>query len=129
MKQFVGEALKPVTATFDSARMAAGGPGLPREFIWRGVCVSVAKVLNEWRETGPCRHGSGERYVRKHWFEVQTEDGQTMKLYFERRARGRALSARWWLFSVEGEIGKDMIVEEGHSNFFGSASNRFIKPP
>ena len=65
----------------------------------------MARVLNEWRETAPCRHGSGERYVSKHWFEVQTETGETMRLYFERRARSRALSARWWLFSVEEEDG------------------------
>ena len=101
MKRFVGEALKPVAETFDTGRMAAGGPGLPREFVWRGQPVRISRVLSAWRETAPCRHGSGERYVSKHWFEIQTEAGATMKLYFERRARGRALSARWWLFSVE----------------------------
>lgn len=105
MKRFVGEALRPVKETFDAGRMAAGGPGLPREFLWRGARVGVARVLSEWRETGPCRHGSGERYVSKHWFEIQTEAGETMRLYFERRARGRALSARWWLFSVEEREG------------------------
>ena len=100
-KRFVGEALKPVVTTFDTGRMVAGGPGLPHEFLWRDERVSIAKVLNEWRETGPCRHGSGERYVSKHWFDVQTGTGEMMRIYFERRARGRALSARWWLFSVE----------------------------
>lgn len=101
MKRFVGEALQPVSETFDVARMAAGGPGLPREFVWRGRRVRVAAVLREWRETAPCRHGSGERYVSRHWYDVQDEGGDTLRLYFERRARGRALSARWWLFSVE----------------------------
>jgi phosphoribosylglycinamide formyltransferase-1 len=103
MKRFVGEALKPVADTFDAARMAAGGPGLPAAFMWRGACIRVARVLNTWRETAPCRHGSGERYVSKQWYDVQAESGETMRLYFERRARGRALSARWWLFSVETE--------------------------
>lgn len=101
MKQFVGKALKPVAGTFDAARMAAGGPGLPEAFMRGNSCVRIARVLNAWRETVPCRNGSGERYVGKHWFDVQTEDGETMRLYFERRARGRALSDRWWLFSVE----------------------------
>ena len=101
MKRFVGEALKPVKETFDASRMAAGGPGLPREFIWRGERVRIANVRSEWQETGACSHGSGERYVSKHWFELETEAGQVLKVYFERRARGRALSARWWLFSVE----------------------------
>lgn len=101
MKRFIGEALKPVKETFDTSRMAAGGPGLPREFIWRGERVHIAKVYKEWRETGPCRHGSGERYVSKHWFELETETGRVLTVYFERRARGRTLSARWWLFSVD----------------------------
>lgn len=86
---------------FDTNRMASGGPGLPSEFIWRGARVRIAKVCKEWRETGPCRHGSGERYVSKHGFELETDAGQVMTVYFERRARGRALSARWWLFSME----------------------------
>lgn len=106
MKRFVGESLQPVKETFDAGRMAGGGPGLPREFFWRGQPVRVAKVVSEWRETAPCRHGSGERYVNKHWFDVVTTSGQTMRLYFERRARGRALSARWWLFSVEEGAGR-----------------------
>lgn len=101
MKRFVGEALKPVAETFDTSRMAAGGPGLPEEFTWRGERVRVAHVLNAWRETAPCRHGSGERYVSKHWFDIRTTNGETMRIYFERRARGRTLSARWWLFSME----------------------------
>jgi phosphoribosylglycinamide formyltransferase-1 len=105
MKRFVGEAIKPVAATFDTAHMASGGPGLPEMFVWRDARVRVARVLNTWRETAPCRHGSGERYVSKQWFDVQTEQGETMRLYFERRARGRALSARWWLFSVETTSG------------------------
>ena len=100
MKRFVGEALKPVAETLDTARMAAGEPGMPGEFIWRGERVRVAQVLNAWRETAPCRHGSGERYVSKHWFDVRTANGETMRIYFERRARGRARSARWWLFSI-----------------------------
>ncbi len=101
MKRFVGEALKPVAETFDTGRMAAGGPGLPREFVWRAQRVRISRVLDAWRETAPCRHGSGERYVSKHWFDLAMEDGRLMRVYFERRARGRALSARWWLFSVE----------------------------
>ena len=101
VKRFVGEALQPVKGTFDAGRMAAGGPGLPEAFMWRGACVRIARVLNAWRETAPCRHGSDERYVSKHWFDVQTENAETMRLYFERRVRKHALSARWWLFSVE----------------------------
>lgn len=62
--------------------MAAGEPGLPREFVWRGRTVRITAVLRTWRETGPCRHGSPERYVRKHWYEVATDSGGMMKIYF-----------------------------------------------
>ena len=100
-EEFVCEAIEPVTETFDTGRMAGGGPGLPRQFRWRSEVVTVTGVLNTWRETGPCRHGSGEQYVRKHWFEVSTDSGATMKIYFERQARSSNTKKRWWLFSIE----------------------------
>ena len=95
---FVSEPIKPVVATADTSRMAAGEPGLPREFVWRGETVAIAEVIRSWKDTGPCTHGSGERYVRKHWYEVRTEAGQRMKIYFERQSRSRQ---RWWLFTTE----------------------------
>ncbi len=104
--QFISEAIIPVTSGSDTARMAAGGPGLPREFRWRDRTIEVAAVLGEWRETGPCHHGSGERYVRKHWFEIQTTSREVMQIYFERQARGGRRSPRWWLFSVDGGAGR-----------------------
>jgi Domain of unknown function (DUF6504) len=99
-ERFISEAIQPVIATFDTARMAAGEPGLPREFTWRGRTVKVANVLRSWRETGKCRHGSPELYVRKHWYEVETSSHDTMKIYCDRQPRGRRNSARWWLFSI-----------------------------
>ena len=39
-------------------------------------------------------------FVRKHWYEVVTASDGTMKLYFERQARGGRGGARWWLFSI-----------------------------
>jgi len=99
-ERFVSESIKPVTETADTARMAIGEPGLPREFVWRGRTVTVTAVLHSWRETGKCHHGSPEKYVRKHWYEVATASDGTMKLYFERQARGGRRGARWRLFSI-----------------------------
>ena len=101
VEQFISEAIQPVVETIDVARMITGGPGLPRQFRWRSQTIQIARVLSTWRETGPCRHGSGERYVRKHWFEVLTDSGKTMKIYFERQRRSRNNTARWWLFTLE----------------------------
>ncbi len=100
-ERFISEALKPVASTFDTARMAAGEPGLPGEFTWRDETIHISKVWREWRETGPCHHGSGEQYVRKHWYEIEDERGRMMKLYFERQPRGKQSKARWRLFSLQ----------------------------
>ena len=101
-RQFVGEPIEPDPDALDAARMAAGEPGLPLRFHWRGRPVRVTRVLRSWRETGPCRHGSGERYVRKHWYEVRTDAGSTLTIYFERQSRSRAdRTRRWWLHAEQ----------------------------
>lgn len=99
-EEFVSEAIKPVAGTFDTSRMASGEPGLPQEFIWRGRKISIVEVRRCWKETGPCHHGSGEQYVRKHWYEVVSATDEIMKIYFERQPRGGRKGARWWLFTV-----------------------------
>lgn len=100
-QRFISESIKPVTATANALAMAAGGPGLPREFVWRDSMLRVASVIRTWRETGHCKHGSSELYVRKHWFEVETTSNQRARIYFERQPRGRNHVKRWWLFSIE----------------------------
>jgi phosphoribosylglycinamide formyltransferase-1 len=99
--KFISESVKPVISRTDTGLMTTGGPGIPHEFIWRGKTLVIANVFRTWRETGPCTHGSGERYVRKHWFEVETTSHQKAIIYFERKPRDRKLTKRWWLFSIE----------------------------
>ena len=99
-EQFISAAIQPVAGAFDAARMSTGEPGLPRQFRWGSQIIGIARVLKTWRETGPCHHGSGERYVRKHWFEVLTDSGEIMKIYFERQPRSRNNKSRWWLFTI-----------------------------
>jgi phosphoribosylglycinamide formyltransferase-1 len=97
--EFICDPLTPVGGALDAARMAAGEPGLPGQFTWRGKAFDVVAVLRSWRETGPCTHGSAERYVKKHWFEIETPLG-TMSIYFERQSRGGSNRARWFLYSL-----------------------------
>ena len=107
-ERLISEAIKPITETADTSRMAIGEPGLPREFVWRGRTVTVRAVLRSWRETGKCHHGSPEMYVRKHWYEVATVSNGIMKVYFDRQPRGGKKGARWWLFSVrDSDEGSD----------------------
>jgi len=105
-ERFVSEAVVPVAGTFDAGRMAAGEPGLPGVFQWRGRALEIAAVLRSWRDTGPCRHGSGELYVRKHWYEAVTRDGAVLKLYFDRQPRGGRIATRWWLYSIREPVGE-----------------------
>ena len=100
-QKFISEPIKPVAETADTSMMAAGGPGLPGEFLWRGKVLGIASILATWHDTGPCRNGSNESYVRKHWFEVQTTSNQKAKIYFDRQPRDRKLKIRWWLYSIE----------------------------
>jgi hypothetical protein len=99
-EKFISEAIEPKTDMLDISRVATGEPGIPLEFIWRDKIVRISAVRRTWKETGPCRHGSGERYVRKHWFEVVSDSGDIMKIYFVRQPKDNRKTARWWLFTV-----------------------------
>ncbi|MHC1766159.1 MAG: DUF6504 family protein [Verrucomicrobiia bacterium] len=96
---FIGEGITPEGMSFSVLPMAAGKPGLPQKFRWRGKSFSVLEVLEEWKEAGDCHHGSGERYLRKHWFRVRTTDDLEMKTYFERQKRSSG-GSRWRLYSI-----------------------------
>lgn len=98
---FVSEPIKPMIETADTSRMAAGTPGLPAAFSWRGEELRIVAVLRAWKETGTCRHSRTEQYLRKHWYEVELSSGQRAKLYFERKARSGSLKKRWWLYTIE----------------------------
>lgn len=100
LERFVGEPVTPEVDSCDTSAMAIGEPGVPRRFRWREETVAVTTVLRSWRQTGRCRHGSPEMYVRKHWFEIVDSRGRRMKIYFERQARRGQKGSRWWLFSV-----------------------------
>ena len=100
-EELISERLIPVMEEVDARRVVIGAPLLPTRFIWRGSEYAVSEVLEEWRETGACHHGSGERYVRKHWFRLRMAGGEVMKIYFERQARSaQEMKRRWWLYSV-----------------------------
>jgi len=64
--EFVSEAIAPVGPSFDARAMSTGEPGLPARFLWRDTDYEVARVIEKWRTTGDCKHGSGEQYVRRY---------------------------------------------------------------
>ncbi len=101
-EKFISEPIKPLAETFQTAAMTRGEPGLPEKFLWRDTEYAVAEVLEAWKETGPCRSGGDEKYLRKHWYKIKTADDLIMTLYFERQARSKGQSkTRWWLYTIE----------------------------
>ena len=94
--RFVGEPIEPEADAFDPARLAMGEPDAPRRFRWRDRPFAVTTLLRRWRSFKTDR---GEKYVDRHWFEVETESGEVMRLYCDRRPR--TTERRWWLFSVQ----------------------------
>ena len=101
-EEFVSEQAVPVAGSADTSAMTRGEPGLPSGFEWRGELHEVAEVLEAWKESGACRSGGSERYLRKHWWRIRTVRGLVMTIYFERQARAkRQGKARWWVYTVE----------------------------
>lgn len=99
-ERFVSEALVPVGEVTETASMSRGEPGLPEAFQWGKETLQVSKVLEAWKEIGPCKSGK-EMYLRKHWYRLETAGGKVLKVYFERKPRtAKQAKARWWLFSV-----------------------------
>jgi len=100
-EEFISEPIEPVAGTFDTAAMTRGEPGLPERFKWRDEEYAIADVLEAWKETGPCRSGGSEKYLRKHWYKIRTDSGLEMTLYFERQARSKTRNkTRWWLYTI-----------------------------
>lgn len=97
---FISEPLTP-DGSFDPLTMAGGNPGLPAKFLWHGREWIVAEVLETSREYGDCKHGSGERYLRRHCFRFRSTDGHVLRIYFQRSFGRSRVSARWWLRSIE----------------------------
>ena len=104
MGTFVSESITPLFDEGTGFPIGPGEPIVPSGFIWREREYRVQSVLETWKESGPCKSGSAERYLRKHWYRVRMTDGTEMEIYFERQARSpKQRKKRWWLFSVSDE--------------------------
>ncbi len=114
--EFISEAIRPVRGRGVAAGTPAGEPVLPGVFLWRGEEYRLLGVLKKWKTSGPCTHGSGERYLRRHYYEVLAapasavedapepgvpEGAMKMTLYCDRRPRGGAAARkRWFVYTI-----------------------------
>lgn len=96
--RFVSEPIEPNRNSFDTTQISTGVPGIPYEFMWKNKKYNVAKVIETWKSTGKCHSGSGERYVRKHWFRIRVQSGELMTLYCNRQCKKSGTG--WVLYSI-----------------------------
>jgi len=101
-EEFVSEPITPVRGSSAASAMARGEPGLPRRFTWRDTEYRVTGVVRSWKTSGPCRNGSREVYLRRHWHRVVTDPPAVMTLYCERTPFDvRRPKGRWYLYTLE----------------------------
>jgi hypothetical protein len=93
---FVSKAITPEGGSFNADTISTGEPSLPRSFQYDSVQLVVKELRRTWKSTKTDR---GDVYVKRHWFEFETEDGRTATVYFDRGAkRGQP---RWFLFTLD----------------------------
>ena len=95
MRKFAGRPLVPTGDGFVTP--ASGGePPVPRAFGWGERTLVVTTVLRSWRSSKTDR---GDTYLKRHWFELKTEGGSTIEVYFDRQSRRG--EAQWWLYTID----------------------------
>jgi phosphoribosylglycinamide formyltransferase 1 len=97
-ERLISEPVTPVAGSFNAAAMASGEPGVPMAFSWRGSDYRVKRVIETRKNLRGCRNGSGEQYVNKHFFTVETTSGEVMTLY---RTRTGSKKDSWILYTIE----------------------------
>jgi hypothetical protein len=95
VRKFVGRPLVPIEEGYVTP--ATGGePPVPRAFRWDDETLRVTAVLRTWRSTKGDR---GDTYLKRHWYELQTESGKKAEVYYDRASRRGA--SPWWLYTID----------------------------
>ncbi len=106
MSEFISESITPLFKGESARSYVPGEPVLPQGFLWRDKEYWIKSVLKAWKESGPCRSGASELYLRKHWYQLEMTDETKMEIYFERQARStKQRKQRWWLYTLENAEG------------------------
>ncbi|MCP4453918.1 MAG: hypothetical protein GY809_20850 [Planctomycetes bacterium] len=100
--KFISESITPLFKEEPAqATYVPGEPVLPQGFMWRDKEYWVESVEKAWKESGPCRSGASEIYLRKHCYRLKMTDKTEMEVYFERQARStKQRKTRWWLYTL-----------------------------
>jgi phosphoribosylglycinamide formyltransferase-1 len=113
-ERLVSELVLAEPGSFDASAMAAGAPGVPRAFAWRGKTYRVSAILETRKSLRGCHSGSGEQYINKHYYTVATESGEIMTLY---RTRSGSKKDGWVLYTLR-------VTGDGRTNAEGDVPMR-----
>lgn len=95
MRKFISAPIMPGSEGLVTP--ATGGePPVPALFIWNDRRLAVRAVLRSWRSAKVDR---GDTYLKRHWYELETADGATIQVYYDRESRRGA--SRWWLYTID----------------------------
>jgi len=95
VRTFVSRPIAPAGDGFIT-EASGGEPPVPRAFIWDGRTLVIAAVLRSWRSSKTDR---GDKYLKRHWFELETSDGATIEVYYDRESRRGA--SPWHLYTIK----------------------------
>ncbi len=123
--EFVSEPLAPQEGSGLASAASPGEPAVPARFTWRQERWLLRGVLRKWTTSGPCRNGSAEKYLRRHYYQVHVtgeegeyvsassgrgdrQGGLVLTIYFERQPRrGQSPKARWYVYTIDEVLGCD----------------------
>ena len=103
MEQFISEPIEPRAGSFDARMIARGEPGMPTHFTWRGEEYRVDEILEMWKQSA-AEGGSGEVYLRRHYFKVLATSEDVMTVYCERQQKRKNAKQRWFLYTMEKRV-------------------------
>jgi Family of unknown function (DUF6504) len=95
VRRFVSRPIKPYGSELLAAP-SGSEPPVPCAFLWDDRALRITAVLRAWRSTKSDR---GDAYLKRHWFELETDGGATIEVYYDREARRGA--PRWWLYTID----------------------------
>ncbi len=98
--RLISEPITPVELSFNTEAMSRGEPGLPSGFTWRGRTFTIRRRRGGWKKIGPS--AEGDPYLRRHFHELEMEDGSVWVVYCIRQPAGRhGRGPRWFLRTVD----------------------------
>jgi hypothetical protein len=95
VRRFISRPLVPAGEGFITEANGSEPP-VPARFEWAGRYLAIASVVRTWRSTKTDR---GDAYLKRHWFQLRTEEGATIEVYYDRESRRGA--SPWWLYTIE----------------------------